>query len=162
MSSVDPTALYPFGHGLSYAPATWDEAVLLSGRLWPTDGTARVAVTLRNGADIATAETVQVYLHDPVAEVVRPTQCLIAAQRVDLAPGTARTVVFELHADLASYTGHSGRRQVDPGAVELRVGASSSDIRGALSLELVGPARRVGFERVMQPAVHVAPADDGA
>ena len=88
VSSVDPTALYPFGHGLSYAPATWDEAVLLSGRLWPTDGTARVAVTLRNGADIATAETVQVYLHDPVAEVVRPTQCLIAAQRVDLAPGS--------------------------------------------------------------------------
>ena len=89
----------------------------------------QLAVTLRNDAAIATTEVVQVYLHDPVAEVARPVQPLIAATRVDLAPGQPRTVVITLHADLTSYTGRSGRRQVDPGAVELRVGASSADIR---------------------------------
>ena len=37
-----------------------------------------------------TTEVVQVYLHDPVAEVARPAQQLVAAQRVELAPGATR------------------------------------------------------------------------
>ena len=65
----------------------------------------------------------------PVAEVARPVQQLIATARVSLAPGQSRTVVIDLHADLTSYTGRAGRRQVDPGEAELRIGASSTDIR---------------------------------
>ena len=55
--------------------------------------------------------------HDPVAEVARPVQQLIAAARgsVDLPPGSARTVQFTLHADLTCYTGRAGRRAGGPG-----------------------------------------------
>jgi beta-glucosidase len=150
-SSVDPTPLYPFGHGLSYNPATWVEIAARSPEAWPTDGLCRVAVTLRNDAAVPVSEVVQVYLHDPVAEVVRPLQQLVAAPRVDLAPGESRTVTVGVHADQTSYTGRSGRRQVDPGAVELWVGASSTDIRARLAFTLTGPAREVGFGRVMHP-----------
>jgi beta-xylosidase len=150
LSTVDPTPLYPFGHGLSYARVTWvDVARGSASEAWPTDGAVEIAVTLRNGAARASTEVVQVYLHDPVAEVARPVQQLIAAQRVDLAAGETCTVVLELHADLTAFTGVSGRRQVDPGAVELRVGASSADIRATLPFTLAGPRREVGFDRVM-------------
>ncbi|HLK43142.1 MAG TPA: glycoside hydrolase family 3 N-terminal domain-containing protein, partial [Thermoleophilia bacterium] len=92
VSSVEQAALFPFGHGLSYAPATWGEVALSDSRAqWPTDGTCTLTVTLHNDAQSATSEVVQVYLHDPVAEVVRPVQRLIAAPRIDLAPGEART-----------------------------------------------------------------------
>ena len=155
-SVVDPTALFGFGHGLSYAPATWDN-VGQSATNWPTDGTASITVTLRNDAAIATSEVVQVYLHDPVAEVSRPIQQLIAAPRIDLAPGQTRTVRIDLHADLTSYTGRAGVRRVDAGAVELRVGASSVDIRGTLPYTLTGPAREVGVDRVMLPEIIVTP-----
>jgi beta-xylosidase len=154
---VDPTPLFPFGHGLSYAPATWHGAVLRSPQAWPTDGYCQVSLTLRNDADIPTAEVVQVYLHDPVAEVARPVQQLIAAARVDLAPGQARTVVIDLHADLTSYTGRSGRRQVEPGEVELRIGASSADIRAVLPVTLTGPRRAAGYDRVLYPVVTLLP-----
>jgi beta-xylosidase len=157
VSTVDPTPAFPFGHGLCYAPATWAGVVRRSPQAWPTDGYCQVSLTLRNDAAIATTEVVQVYLHDPVAEVARPVQQLIAAARVDLAAGQARTVVIDLHADLTSYTGRSGRRQVDPGEVELRVGASSADIRAVLPVTMTGPRRPAGHDRVLFPVVSLLP-----
>jgi beta-glucosidase len=64
---------------------------------------------------------------------------------------------MQLHADLTSFTGRRGRRLVEPGQVEVWVGASSADIRARLPVELAGPRREVGFDRVMLPAVTVAP-----
>lgn len=154
---VDPTPVFPFGHGLSYAPVTWVGVRSESGEEWPTDGMCRIAVTVRNDADIASAEVVQVYLHDPVAEVARPVRQLVAAVRVALAPGQERSVVLDLHADLTSYTGRDGRRLVDTGDVELHVGASSVDIRETVAVRLVGERRLVGFERVLTPEVTVTP-----
>ncbi len=150
VSTVDPTPLFPFGHGLSYAAATWLD-VSAEDATWPTDGSCRVRVTLRNDTDRATSEVVQVYLHDPVAEVARPVQQLIAAKRIDLAPGQTRTLEIGLHADLTSYTGRAGRRIVEPGEVELRVGTSSAQIVTTLRCALTGPRREAGFDRVLYP-----------
>jgi beta-xylosidase len=157
VSSVDPTPVFPFGHGLSYAPATWLGVTRRSPERWPTDGSCQLAVPMRNDAPILATEVVQVYLHDPVAEVARPLQQLIAAARVELPPGASRTVLIDLHADLTAYTGRSGRRQVDPGEVELRIGASSADIRETLRCTLTGPCREVGFDRVLDPAITLLP-----
>jgi len=152
VSTVDPTPLFPFGHGLSYAPAAW-LSVTRSAEQWPTDGSCTLTVTLRNDATLPTSEVVQVYLHDPVAEVARPVQQLIAAVRVDLDAGMSATVTIELPADLTSYTGRSGARIVDAGDVELRVGASSRDIRAVLPATLTGERRTVGYERARHAIV---------
>ncbi len=153
VSTVDPTPLFAFGHGLSYTPIEWTAVASDPSGTWATDGTFDVRVTLRNGAAGTVSEVVQVYLHDPVAEVARPVQSLLAAPRVDLAPGETREVTITLHADQTSYTGASGRRQVDSGAVELRVGASSADIREVIEVSMTGPRRYVGFDRVMEATV---------
>lgn len=152
VSTVDPAPLFAFGHGLSYAAPTW---LSVSGAPapWPTDGTGTVSVTLQGDPAVPTSEVVQVYLHDPVAEVARPVQQLIAAARIDLDAGATCTLNIELHADLISYTGRDGRRIVEPGDVELRVGASSSDIRATLTRTMVGRRREVGFDRVLAPRI---------
>ncbi len=155
VSSVDPTPLFPFGHGLSYAAATWGAVSAVSGSVWATDGSCSVEVELANDADREVAEVVQVYLHDPVASVVRPVQQLVGAVRVDLAPGERATVRLDLPADLTSFTGRDLVRIVEPGAVELWVGASSADIKAVVRLDLVGPAREVGFDRALEPDVRV-------
>lgn len=155
VTMVDPTPLFPFGHGLSYTPATWMKIAADGEATWPTDGTFDVRVTLHNGAERPVSEVVQVYLHDPVAEVARPVQSLLAAPRVDLAPGETREVTISLHADQTSYTGVAGRRQVDPGEVELRVGASSGDIRATIPVTMTGPRRHVGFDRVMEATITI-------
>jgi beta-xylosidase len=159
VSTIDPTPLFPFGHGLSYTPVTWASVRSCSPPQWPTDGCCQFAVTLRNGASVPAAEVIQVYLHDPVAEVARPVQQLIATAKVDLPPGSSRTVQFTLHADLTCYTGPAGHRQVDPGQVELRVGRSSTDIETTLRYTLTGQRREVGFGRVLHPDITLLPAD---
>jgi beta-xylosidase len=157
VSTVDPTPLFSFGHGLSYAPVTWARVRSCSPPQWPADGCCEFTVTLANETATGSAEVIQVYLHDPVADVARPVQQLIGAAKVELPPGSTTTVRFTLHADLTSYTGRAGRRQVDPGEVELRVGRSSTDIEATLRYTLTGQRREVGVDRALYPEITLLP-----
>ncbi|MDX2689159.1 glycoside hydrolase family 3 N-terminal domain-containing protein [Streptomyces scabiei] len=137
-SSIDPTPLYPFGHGLSYTTFAWTD--------FENEG-YDVSVTVRNTGERAGAEVVQLYLHDPVASVTRPDIRLIAYQRLELGPGDASRVTFRFHPDVSCFADRSGRLVVEPGALELRLGASSTDIRHRVQLTLEGAVREVGPDR---------------
>ena len=56
-----------------------------------TDSAVSVSLTVRNTGDRAGAEVVQLYLHDPVAQVTRPVQQLIGYARVALERGRGAT-----------------------------------------------------------------------
>jgi beta-xylosidase len=150
-SSIDPAPLFPFGHGLSYAATEWVGAEPDSADEWPTDGTTWFRIALRNNGNTVATEVVQVYLHDPVAEVSRPVRSLIGAHRVRVEAGSTRVLTVRLHAELCSYTGIDGDRIVEPGPVELHVGVSSADIRVIVHRTLTGPRRVVGVDRVLHP-----------
>ncbi|WP_019055567.1 beta-xylosidase/alpha-l-arabinosidase [Streptomyces prunicolor] len=146
VSSLDPTPLYPFGHGRSYTTFAWEPAESRELEI-DTDGSYDLTVTVRNTGDRAGAEVVQLYLHDPVASVTRPDVRLIAYQRLELAPGEASRVTFHFHADLSAFTDRSGRRVVEPGVLELRLGVSSAEVRHTTRVTLTGAVRVVGAER---------------
>ncbi|WEO95841.1 glycoside hydrolase family 3 N-terminal domain-containing protein [Streptomyces sp. FXJ1.172] len=155
VSSLDPTPLYPFGHGRSYTTFTWED-VRGPEPVIPTDGSCDLSLTVRNTGDRAGAEVVQLYLHDPVASVTRPDMRLIGYQRVELPPGASRRLVFRFHADLSSFTDRTGVRVVEPGALELRLGASSTDVRHTARIRLTGPVRAVGAVRRLRCEVEVS------
>ncbi|KUN98913.1 glycoside hydrolase family 3 N-terminal domain-containing protein [Streptomyces caeruleatus] len=146
VSNLDPTPLYAFGHGRTYTDFTWDDFRGTASRI-TTDGTYDLSLTVRNSGDRAGAEVVQLYLHDPVASVTRPDVRLIGYQRVELAPGEAMRITFRFHADLSSFSDRAGRRVVEPGVLELRLAASSAEVRHTARLELTGPVRELGTER---------------
>ena len=154
VSNVDPTAAYPFGHGLGYTTFDWsafggDEDEIA------TDGAASVRLRLRNTGSHAGTEVVQLYLHDPVASVVRPVQRLIGFARVSLEPGAAADVWFTVPADLASFTSRTGERIVEPGDIVLGVGRSAGDLVHAHTVRLTGPTRVVDHRRRLHPLVDV-------
>jgi beta-xylosidase len=160
VSNVDPTAAYPFGHGLGYTTFDWssfdgDEEAIA------TDGAVTVRLRVRNAGSRAGTDVVQLYLHDPVASVVRPVQRLIGFARVSLEPGAAADVWFTVPADLASFTSRSGERIVEPGEIVLSVGRSSGDLVHAHTVRLEGPVRVVDHTRRLHPLVDVdlAPAE---
>ncbi len=157
VSDVDPTPLYPFGHGLSYTTFTWSAARALDGDVWPVDGTTRVAVDVTNDGDRAGTEVVQLYLHDPVASAVRPVVRLVGLARVDLAPGERATVELTVHADLASFPRRDGTRVVEPGDLELRLARHSADAEHAVRLRVDGPVRTVGDDRHLLSTARVLP-----
>ncbi|MDQ0932038.1 beta-xylosidase/alpha-l-arabinosidase [Streptomyces turgidiscabies] len=157
VSSLDPTPLYPFGHGLSYTSFAWEDFAEEGPAEIGTDGSYEVSVTVRNTGARAGAEVVQLYLHDPVASVTRPDVRLIGYERLELAPGTARRVTFRFHAELSAFTDRGGRRIVEPGVLELRLGASSADVRHAARVRVVGEVRELGVERRLRCETEVAP-----
>ncbi|WP_406374053.1 glycoside hydrolase family 3 C-terminal domain-containing protein [Streptomyces sp. NBC_00647] len=159
VSNLDPTPLYPFGHGRSYTSFDWEPAEVPetgTGTEIGTAGSYDVSVTVRNTGERAGAEVVQLYLHDPVASVTRPDVRLIGYRRLDLAPGEARRVTFRFHADLSAFTDRTGTRIVEPGALELRLAASSADVRHTARLNLTGPVRQLGTDRRMRCETEVA------
>jgi beta-glucosidase len=162
VSNIDPTPLYPFGHGLSYESLTWHPTET-DEEDWESDGTTAVAVVLANETARRVDDVVQVYLHDPFAQVTRPEQRLVAYRRVSLEAGETVEVLFRLHADLTSFVGILGDRIVEPGAVELRVARSSADVHAAVRRRIVGPERRVGADRALVADVEVRSVEmDGA
>jgi beta-xylosidase len=155
VSTVDPTPAFPFGHGLGYGEFTWSSP-RVSGTDWATDGEVEVEVDVRNPGDRAGADVVQLYLHDPVAQVTRPVVRLVGYARVPLEAGGAARVVFRVPADVTSFTGLDGRRVVEPGAVQLRVSRSSAAVHATVDLRLTGPPREVDHTRRWTTDVVVA------
>ncbi|WP_369171754.1 glycoside hydrolase family 3 N-terminal domain-containing protein [Streptomyces sp. R28] len=155
VSNLDPTPMYAFGHGRSYTSFAWDSVDAGEAEIG-TDGSYDVSVTVRNTGERAGAEVVQLYLHDPVASVTRPDVRLIGYQRVELAAGEASRVTFRFHTDLSSFTDRSGRRVVEPGVLELRLAASSADVRHTVRLELAGPVRELGADRRLRCVTEVS------
>ncbi|MFF2160287.1 fibronectin type III-like domain-contianing protein [Streptomyces sp. NPDC058175] len=103
----------------------------------------------------AGTEVVQLYLHDPVGTVARPEIRLVGYARVPLDAGASAEVHATFPADLAAYTGADGRRVVEPGALQLRVAASSAHVHHAVPLTLTGPVREVGHGRRMRCELRV-------
>jgi beta-xylosidase len=153
-STLDPTPAYPFGHGLGYGRFAWTDAAVSSTSV-PTDSAVELSLTVTNGTDRAGADVVQVYLHDPVAQTVRPEQRLIGFARVELEPGQSATVTFRIHMDLTSFTGRDLSRVVEPGALTLGLGRSVGEIEHSLDVTVTGPVRTVDHTRELTPRVTV-------
>lgn len=154
ISNLDPTPLFPFGHGLSYTGFGYGELRLSADEIG-TDDEVVALVEVANLGERAGDEVVQLYLHDIQATVTRPLQQLIGFARVALEPGQRAEVAFTVHADRTAFTGIDMRRVVEPGVVELSVGASVTDLRSTGKLALAGDVRPVGPERVLTTPVTI-------
>ncbi|MEU1500187.1 glycoside hydrolase family 3 N-terminal domain-containing protein [Streptomyces sp. NPDC005732] len=146
VSNIDPTPAFGFGHGLSYTTFAWSD-LTVETRQASADGEFTLAFTLRNTGERSGTEVVQLYLHDPLASVVQPVQRLVGYTRVPLAPGEARRLHVTVPADVASFTGRDGRRVIEPGELDLRLGPSSTAARLSTTVALTGPGREVDGPR---------------
>ncbi|WP_084316360.1 glycoside hydrolase family 3 N-terminal domain-containing protein [Actinospica robiniae] len=145
ISNIDPTPLFPFGHGLSYTEFAWEDYAVTSDEM-PVDGTFELELTVRNTGERAGSDVVQLYLHDPYAQTTRPWARLVGYAKVALEPGEAKRIRFTGSADLTAFTGREGTRIVEPGDIELWLaGAASPDaIRHRALVEVTGAVRELG------------------
>jgi beta-glucosidase len=142
-SQVEPR--FPFGHGLSYSQFEYGPIELASDRVLAGQS-LRFEIEVRNVGERTSSDVAQVYLHDDESRLPRPEQELRAFEKFELEPGETRRLSFELGSramafydpDQADGTDESGW-VVEPGGFEIRVGASSRDIRARARFE-VDPA----------------------
>jgi beta-glucosidase len=123
------TALYPFGHGLSYT--TFDFTRLRTDT--PTlarDGQLEVSVDVSNTGKVAGDAVPQLYVQHLGSKVDRPALQLAGFSRIHLAPGETKTVRIPLKAQQLAYWDTSRKAfVVEPEPVRLMIGASSADVR---------------------------------
>jgi beta-glucosidase len=130
--------LWAFGHGLSYTAFAWGEPrVSASAVRDEAEFTLTVEVPITNTGARAGSEVVQCYVSPIKPGLLRPLQELKAFARVDLAPG--ETKAARLTLDRRAFCAWDPRTRgwtVDGRAFELRLGASSRDIRATARLEV--------------------------
>ena len=112
---------FSFGYGLSYTSFAYSNLQAASNG---------VTLTVTNTGKRAGAEIVQLYVAKPGAEVFRPAQELKGFAKVQLQPGESKTVTIPLDDKAFRYWNtKTDSWEVEGGSYELRVGASSADIR---------------------------------
>ena len=121
---------FPFGYGLSYTSFAYSEL--------KADARS-VTLTVTNTGSRAGAEIVQVYAAKPDAQIFRPAQELKAFTKVWLEAGESKTVTLPLDDKAFRYWNtKTDSWEIEGGTYELRVGASSADIRLTAAVEVNG------------------------
>ena len=134
---------YPFGYGLSYTTFAY------SGLKADKDG---VTLTVTNTGKADGAEIVQLYVALPGAKVFRASQELKGFCRVSLKAGESKEVRIGLDDKAYRYFNvKTGKWEVEGGTYELRVGASSEDIRLTAKVEVKGTTTVNPYEGLSLP-----------
>ncbi|MFA5330363.1 MAG: glycoside hydrolase family 3 C-terminal domain-containing protein [Prolixibacteraceae bacterium] len=132
--NVEP--LFPFGFGLSYT--TFDYSNLkISPSTTDNPNSVEVSFDLTNTGGMAGSEVAQLYIHQNISSVIRPEKELKGFSKIYLNPGETQTVSMKLDSTSFSYfKTDKNAFGYDPGIFEIRIGASSKDIRlnGTLTL----------------------------
>jgi beta-glucosidase len=120
----DNTPLFPFGWGLSYTTFTFGKPAVDREKIAAHE-TAKVTVTVTNSGAKAGDQVVQMYVHHPVSSIVQPVIALRGFKRVHLEPGASTTVSFDVGPEQLSILDARMQKTVEPGSVEIRIGANS-------------------------------------
>ncbi len=122
--------LYPFGFGMSYSTfALTGAGVAAADVSW--SGAVVTSVLVTNTGERDGDEVVQLYVRDPRATVTRPVLELKGFVRVSLRAGETATVTFETPVGQLGFYDRDLAYVVEPGELEIFVGASSADLVAA-------------------------------
>lgn len=141
--TVAGPVLFPFGHGLGYAPVSWGAAEVdrttIDDDALRTGDVVTVTVPVTNDGDRPTVEVVQAYVRDVEAAVHRPDRELKGFAQVELAPGETATATITLdRRAFAWWDVASGDWVVEGGTFEVLVAASARDVRDTVVVEVDG------------------------
>ncbi len=135
----DPRVQWPFGYGLSYTSFEYGN-LKMDEEVSTRDRYVTLTFDVKNIGSVTADEVAQIYI-SPTKESqnIRPIQ-LQGFARVPLQPGETKTVQVKINVEQFGYYTNDGARKwnIAPGTFEVKVGASSADIRLSSKVTLTG------------------------
>jgi beta-glucosidase len=129
------TPQFPFGYGLSYSSFEYSDMKISKEKFRQQDS-IEVQVKLKNTSAVKGTETVQVYIQDITASLVRPVKELKAFQQVVLTPGETKILSFKISVQELGFHNPELKYAVEPGQFNLWVGPhSESGLKGTFAVE---------------------------
>lgn len=141
----DSRIAWPFGYGLSYT--TFEYSDLVVDAQIPADADQlKVTFTVKNTGSVEADEIAQLYLSSATS-----TAHLQGFARVSLKPGEQKSVTLAIAPEQFGYYADK-HWNIAPGTYQVKIGASSQDIRLSQDVELIGnhvnkPLREVYFAK---------------
>lgn len=115
-------ALYPFGYGLSYTTFAYDEL-----EVEEQDEELKITVSVKNTGERTGTETVQLYMQDVTASLVRPVKELRDFAKVELASGEEKRVELTLKKAEMGFYDNQGQYVKEDGLFRIYVGGNSKE-----------------------------------
>ena len=131
----DPRIQWPFGYGLSYSSFEYSDLTVDNTVATSADA-VNLSFEVKNTGTMEADEITQIYLSPVDGSNLRPIQ-LQGFGRVSLKPGESQTVTFALSTEQFGYYA-KGQWNIAPGRFQVKIGASSRDIRLSQEVELTG------------------------
>ncbi|MCW0378265.1 Beta-xylosidase [Xanthomonas sacchari] len=135
--TISNTALFPFGHGLTYGRIEYGELTLSTSRL-AAGGTLKIAARIHNRGHRDAEEVVQLYVRDRSASITRPVRELKDFRKVAVPAGGSASVDFVLRREDLLFVGQALKPTVEPGQFDLWVAPSAQAPGLTASFELLG------------------------
>lgn len=122
---IPNTPLYPFGYGMGYTGFEVSPVRLDADKI-AENGKIKAAVTLKNIGERIGTETLQLYIQDVSASVVRPVKELKGFLKVTLAPGEEREISFEIKESMLRFLRADGTVGSEPGKFRVWIAKDST------------------------------------
>ena len=132
---ITNSALYPFGHGLTYGKIAYSDFAI-SAPSMGMNGEITVTARITNSGRHTAEEVVQLYTHDRVASITRPVRELKAFRKIKLAPGQSEVVRFTVKPANLSFYGVNDQPVVEPGTFDIWIAPSAEGegLKGSFEL----------------------------
>lgn len=114
--------LYPFGYGLSYTGYQYTDLCVEE-----KDDRLIVSVDVENTGSVEGTETVQLYMRDVAASIVRPVKELKGFAKVTLKPGEKKNVSISLEKENMGFYDDERNYRLEDGKFIIYVGGNSRE-----------------------------------
>ena len=143
---------FPFGYGLSYTTFAYENL---------SADASGATMTIRNTGKCAGAEIVQLYIRKVDSALPMPVQELKGFAKVFLRPGEAKEIRIPLDDRAFRYWNvRTNRWEVEGGAYEVRVGASSEDVRLTAAVAVEGTNAPAPYDPAELPGYYSGHVQD--
>ena len=115
-------ALYPFGYGLSYTTFSYSDLTVQEQK-----DCLEISVKVANTGEREGTETVQLYMQDVTASLVRPVKELKDYRKITLAAGAQETVGFTLPKQDMGFYDNDAQYVLEDGLFRIYAGGNSRD-----------------------------------